>query len=208
MGTTQKSVGIGTALFGKVRRAVLALLFCHWERRFYLRQIVRAVGAGQGAVQRELARLTAVGLLVRTREGNQVYYQANQQSSIFAELKALMVKTTGVADVLREVMSELADRIDIAFLYGSLATGTDKATSDVDLMVIGDVTFAEVATAVHSTQETLGREVNPSVYPPDEFRKKVRAGHHFLKTVIQAPKVILIGDEHELARLGQKWLAD
>ena len=207
MSTSTQSAAVPSALFGKTRQAVLALLYSHEGESFYLRQIVRAVSLGQGTVQRELARLTEAGLLVRARRGNQVYYQANQQSPIFPELKSLIVKTAGVADVLRASLAKLSGRIQAAFLYGSLSMGTEKAASDIDLMVIGDVTFAEVAKAVAKAQEKLRREVNPSVYSAAEFRRKLLAGHHFLKTVFDGPKIVLVESEHGLKRLGSKRLA-
>jgi predicted nucleotidyltransferase len=207
MGTKGQPGTISSALFGKTRQAVLALLYSHDGESFYLRQIVREVCLGQGTVQRELAHLAETGLLTRARRGNQVYYQANRQSPIFPEMRSLIVKTAGVADVLLATLVELSSRIQVAFLYGSLAAGGDKATSDVDLMVIGDVTFAEVAKAVGMAQEKLRREVNPSVYSAGEFRKKLLAGHHFLKVVFNGPKIILIGSGRELKRLGSKRLA-
>ena len=208
MGTKALKPRVSSALFGKTRQAVLALLYGHDKESFYLRQIVRAVSLGQGAVQRELAHLTAAGLLTRTRRGNQVYYQANRNASIFPELKSLLVKTAGAADVLRATLAPYADRVQAAFLYGSVAKGTDTAASDVDLLVIGKVSFGEVAEAISTAQEKLQREVNPSVYSPEEFRKKLLAGHHFLKGVFQGPKIFLIGSERELKRLDSKRLAD
>lgn len=200
--------GTSSALFGKTRQAVLGLLYTHPQEAFYLRQIVRTVSLGSGTVQRELAHLTAAGLLTRTPRGNQVYYQANRRSPIFSEVKSLIVKTAGVADVLRTALGGLSNRIQVAFLYGSMAAGADKIASDVDLLVIGRVTFGEVAEAVGVVQEKLRREVNPSVYSAAEFHKKVLAGHHFLKAVLKGPKIFLIGGEIELKRLGSKRLAD
>lgn len=199
---------VSSVLFGKTRQAVLALLYGHDKESFYLRQIVRAVSQGQGAVQRELAHLTAAGLLIRTRQGNQVYYQANRNAAIFPELKSLLVKTAGAADVLRAALAGFSDRIQIALLYGSLASGKDRANSDIDLLVIGRISFGEIAGSVSGAQEKLRREVNPSVYSPEEFRKKLLAGHHFLKQVFQGTKIFLIGSERELKRLGAKRLAD
>ena len=208
MGTKITEPPISSALFGKTRQAVLGLLYGHDRESFYLRQIVRAVSLGQGAVQRELAHLTEAGLLVRTRKGNQVYYQANRSAPIFAELKSLLVKTVGVADVLRATLAIHADRIQLALLYGSVAAGTDQATSDIDLLVIGRVSFGEVAEAVSAAQEKLRREINPSVYSTEEFRKKLLAGHHFARQVVHSPKIFLMGSERELKRLGAKRLAE
>ena len=130
-------------------------------------------------VQRELENLVNTGLIVRHKQGNQVYYQANPKSPIFAELKSLMVKTTGVADVLREALKPFQGRIETAFIYGSFAKGTENAGIDVDVLVIGDLTFSEVVDAIMSAQESIGREINPSVYPVDEFITKVSAGKSF-----------------------------
>lgn len=193
---------IGTALFGKTQRALLRLFFVRPEQSFYLRQIVRTAAIGQGAAQRELARWVEAGLLVRTRRGNQVYYRANAASPVFAELKGLAVKTAGMADVLREALAGLAERIKVAFVHGSLARGGEKAGSDVDVVVVGAVTFSEIAAALRSAQEQLGREVNPTVYTVREFRKKLDAGHHFLTATVSAPKLFLIGGERELGQLG------
>ena len=201
-----RSDQLASALFGKTKRAVLALLLTHPQESFYLRQIVRSAGLGQGAVQRELQRLTEAGLLLRRRQGHQVFYQANQDSPIFKELKTLVVKTAGVGDVLRQALVGLKDRIKTAFLYGSFATGKDRPASDLDLAVIGDVTFGEVVSHSRAAQEMLGREINPTVYTPGEFQKKVKARHHFVSAIIQGPKIMLIGEERELTRLGKKRL--
>ena len=189
-------------MFGKTQRALLALFFMRPEQSFYLRQIVRTAGIGQGAAQRELARWVEAGLLVRTRRGNQINYQANTASPVFAELKGLTVKTAGVADVLRESLVELADRIEVAFIHGSVARGEEKADSDVDVVVVGAVTFGEIVAALHGTQEQVGREVNPTVYAAREFHEKLSARHHFLTSVLTGTKIFLIGGERELERLG------
>jgi len=207
MGSTKNiSDQLASALFGKTKRTVLALLLTNPQESFYLRQIVRSAGLGQGAVQRELQHLTEAGLLLRRRQGHQIFYQANQTSPIFKELKSLLVKTAGVGDILRQVLSGLKDRIEAAFLYGSFATGKDRPASDLDLAVIGSVTFGEVVSQLRPAQETLGREINPTVYTPDEFQKKLKAKHHFVSAIIQEPKIMLIGEERELTRLGKKRL--
>jgi len=205
MGTA--SDNLSSALFGKVRSSVLALLFCHCEKSFYFREIERSVGMGRGAVQRELENLVNAGLIVRTKQGNQVYYQANAKSAIFPELKSMMIKTAGVADVLRETLTPFAQRITTAFIYGSLAKGTATADSDVDVLVIGDLAFSEVVDLLGSAQESIGREVNPSVYPVDEFVTKISQGQHFVTSLIDEPKIFLFGDEDVFGRLVEKRLA-
>lgn len=157
---------------------------------------------GQGAVQRELAQLVRAGLVTRTRKGNQVYYQANRKSPVFAEVRSLMVKTVGIADVLRAGLAAVADGIRVAFIYGSVARGDETSESDVDVMVVGDVTFGEVVSALLPAQEALGREVNPSVYPVGEFTVRVASGDHFLRSVLADRKAFLVGGECELRELG------
>lgn len=208
MGSNSKNRGIASALFGKTRRAVLALIYGNTEKAFYLREIARAAGSGLGAVQREVRRLSDAGILSRTARGREVYYQADPDCPIFAELKSLVIKTAGVADVLRGALSPLSDRISVAFIYGSFARGEQRPGSDVDVLLAGDATFAEVVSALGGAQETLGREINPSVYPPAEFRTKLAAGHHFLRSVMKGSRLFLIGTERELARLAEKRVAD
>lgn len=183
------------------------MLYGHTDQSFYLREIARAAGAGLGAVQRELKHLSDSGILRRTVRGNQVHYQANSECPIFEELKNLVIKTAGMGDVLRAALAPLADRIEIALVYGSFARGEEQRGSDVDLLIVGDVTFSEVTSALGEAQDTLGREINPTVYPPREFQSKLREGHHFLTSVSKEPRILLIGGEHEFERLAQKRLA-
>jgi len=188
-------------LFGKVRRAILGLLFSHTRETFYLRQIVRASGYGLGPVQRELKLLADAGIIRRAVRGRQVYFQANPECPIFPELKSLMIKTTGIGDILRVALAPIAGQIKIAFIYGSLARGEEGPRSDIDLLVVGDSEYSDVVVKLQTAQQTLAREINPTVYPLSEFKAKVRANHHFLTSVLKSPKIYLIGDENELGRL-------
>jgi len=174
MGTSTDNP-IGSALFSKNRRAVLALLYGHPDETFYLRQIVRLSGGGLGAVQRELRQLAAAGILRRTTRDTLVYFQANKDCPVFEELKSMVVKTVGVADVLQVALARLAERITAAFIFGSIARAGQTRDSDVDLVVIGEVAFADVVAALTEAQETLGREINPVVYSCSEFRSKILA---------------------------------
>ena len=200
---TQPSDRIGEVLFGRTRRAVLALLYGHADEEFYLRQIIRAAGVGQGSMQRELKMLVGSGLVLRRALGRQVYFKANPDSPVYAELRSLLLKTAGVADVLREALAPLAARIEVAFVYGSVARGDERRASDVDVMVIGDASFADVSQALGPAQQRLGREVNPTVYSPAEYRKKLAAGHHFVRSVTEREKLLLFGNEHDVRRLGK-----
>lgn len=201
MGTTIEHSKLSKTLFGKTRRAVLSILYSHTDESFYLRQLVRIAGIGIGAMQRELKQLTDSGIIRRLRIGRQIFFQANTDCPVFKELRDLVIKTIGVGDVLRSALVPLAERIQFAFIYGSLARGEETRGSDLDVMVVGDVTFAEVVSAISPLQETLSREINPSVYPLHEFRAKVSEGQHFISTVLSAPKIFVIGDNNELERL-------
>lgn len=194
-------------LFGKARRAVLSLLYGHPDESFYLRQIVRATGAGLGPVQRELKQLAGVGIIRRSVQGRQVYFQANPDSPVFKELRGLITKTAGVAGALQSALAPLRARIAIAIVYGSVARGEEVRRSDVDLLIIGEVAFSEAVKALHGAQETLGREVNPTVYPVAEFRSRVAGKHHFIQDILSGEKIFVIGNEHELKRLVGERLA-
>lgn len=189
---------VSSALFGKARRAVLGLLLGHPDETFYLRQIVRLLHVGQGAVQRELGRLVEAGIVWRSRRGNQVCFQANPRCPIFGELRGIVLKTVGLGDVLRSALAPLAGRIQFAFVYGSIARGEPTAASDIDLCIVGDVSFGEIVAALAPAQEALGWEVNPTVYPPAEYAAKLAERHPFVSNIVRGPRIILIGDEAEV----------
>lgn len=195
--------GVAEALFGKTRRRVLALLFGRPDEDFYLRQVARESGASLGGVQHELARLTAAGLVIRTPRGKQVYFRANQESPVFGEIRGLMEKTSGLVDVVRVALADLAEsgRIPFAFIYGSVATGTHGFGSDVDLMIVGDVKLREVVPALRAAQDRLEREINPTIYGIDEIQERLKAREHFVSQTLERPKIMLIGNEDELTDL-------
>jgi predicted nucleotidyltransferase len=189
------------ALFGKVRQQVLGLLFANPDRDYYQQEIARFAGAHLSAVQRELQRLEAAGLITTHRRGRQVYYQANRRAPLFPELRGLALKTTGLADVLRAALAPLADQIQVAFLFGSVASGEERPDSDVDLMVIGQTGLYDLTPTVKETENQLSREINPVTMPPEEWAERLADGDHFLTSVEENPKVFLIGDENELVRI-------
>ena len=203
MSTIINADNIANSLFGKTRRAVLALLFSHVDERFYFRQIARILEIGLGALQRELANLSDAGIIRKEFVGRQVFYQANSECPIYMDLKNLVMKTIGVGDILKTALVPLEERINVAFLFGSIAKGTERSDSDIDIIVIGNVTFSEIISAFSPAQKTVRREINPLVYPPEEFRLKMAENHHFLKSVLKRSKYFLIGDERELERLAE-----
>ena len=154
-------------------------------------------------MRRELAGLTVCGVVTATREGNRTYYQASTDCPVSMELASIIRKTSGLADVLRAALGALVPRVHVAFIYGSHARQEVRSNSDVDLMVIGEARFGEVVTALSKSQDVLSREVNPTVYSVQELRDKVSAGHHFLRTVLEEPKIFLFGDADELGRLAK-----
>ena len=177
---------------------MLGWLLGHADEAYYLRELVRQTGGAVGAVQRELEQLTAAGLVCREVRGKQVYFQANQKAAIFPELQGLFAKTAGLVDILREALTPLADRIQAAFVFGSAARGELHASSDIDLLVVGEASFGDVITAIQGAEKRLGRDVNPTVYSADEFRAKIGAKQHFLMTVLEEPKMFVIGSDDEL----------
>jgi predicted nucleotidyltransferase len=180
------------------------LLLGRPQESFYLREIVRLTEGGVGAVQRELALLTNAGLIRRAVRGRQVYFTANSDAPVYPELRGLLEKTAGLADVLRGALRPLArnGRIATAFLYGSVASGTHRSRSDVDLMIVGTVSQSTLAPLLRKVEDRLGREVNATVYEPTEFRAKLSRGAHFIRRVVEGPKIMLIGEADELAGLG------
>lgn len=185
-------------LFGETRTAVLGALLLHPDDRLHVRELARLTGISPGTLHRELTALASLDVLTRSAEGRQVYYAANRANPVFEELSGLLRKTAGLVDVLSEALMPYRDHIDAAFVYGSLAAGTEAARSDVDLMIIGSLGFADAVRALASTQEILRREVNPTVMKPAEFRRKRKERTGFVSTVWKAPKLWVIGDAGEL----------
>lgn len=190
-------------LFGVYRRRVLSLLLLRPDESFYVREIGRITGVPAGSLHRELKALTQVGLLVRSPSGNQVRYQADLDCAIFQELAGIFRKTAGLADVLRELLAPLADEIVVALVFGSFARGAQKGMSDIDLLVVGSVSFEDVVGVCHLARARLGREVNPVVMSEVAFRSKRRAGDRFIGRVLKEPKILVMGDADELGKSAQ-----
>lgn len=191
-------------LFSKTRQVVLALLYGRADSAFYTKQILDAVQTGRGTVQRELKNLTDSGIITREVQGRQVYYRANEKCPIFNELKSIVRKTFGVADVIKESLATVAGKIKVAFIFGSVARNADDRKSDIDVMIVGIISFGDIVGLLSPVEGKIGREVNPVVYPIAEFKKKVKEDHYFVKNVLEGEKIFLIGDEVELNRLAEK----
>ena len=195
------NASLGEVLFTKTQRRVLGLLFGNPERTYYTNEIVRFADAGIGTVQRELQRLESAGLITARKIGNQKHYQANRAAAIFEELRGIVIKTVGLADVLRQAILPLQEQVALAFIFGSVAQGKERITSDIDVMVIGDASFEDVVQAFYSTQETVSREVNPVVMTVSEFSNKFLQGDRFVSRIVKEPKIFLKGGNDDLGIL-------
>ncbi len=198
METTRQGDGAAQRLFGRTRTAILGLLYAHPDREFYQQEITQAAGVNQSAVQRELQNLEDAGLVTRRQDGRRVYYGANEASPLFPDLESIVRKTVGLADVIRAALEPLGDRIEVAFVFGSLAAGDATEESDVDLMVIGQVGLRDVAPLVSKIGSALGREVNPVTISPQEWAERLAQSDHFIGNVARGPKLFIVGDASEL----------
>jgi len=201
MGTFQVADPVADALFPKVRKAVLGLFYSNPDQRFYLREVVSLIGLGQGQIQRELARLAEAEIIERTSEGRHIYFRANPQCPVYEELRGLVTKTIGAVAVLREALAGFGERVATAFVFGSVARGEERHASDLDLIVIGDIGFAEVVDAIRDAEKRLRREVSVTVYSTEEFRTKLAEREHFVHSVYGSARMFVVGDSHEFAEL-------
>jgi|SRR5690242_3548171 len=184
---------LADALFTTTQQRVLGALYGQPQRSFTVSELISSTGSGSGAVQRELAKLVASGLLTIQPVGNQKRYQANPAAPIHDELVGILQKTVGLAGPLRDALQPLSKKIVLAFVFGSVAKRSDTARSDIDLMVVGSVTFSEVIEAVHPLRERLGREVNPIVMQHREFRSRAK-DPGFIARVLDGPRIMLFGE--------------
>ena len=215
-GRTTKDVGarllsgpagssIASIFAGKAVLALLRLFSLYPARDFYQRELCEAAGERLFLIQRALAKLLQAGLITQTSRGNRVYYRANQSHPAFEDLKTVIVKTVGLGDALRTQLASVANRIPVAFVYGSVARGEESATSDVDIMLIGDLTGKELSSIITPIKKLVNREINPTLYTPVQFRKRANQRHPFVISILKEPKLFLIGDDRALkAILGRR----
>lgn len=189
---------LGTLLFGGARGRILTLLLLRPDESFHLREIGRLAAISPGTLHRELGKLEAAGLLSKASAGNQVRYQADRRCPVFSELAALIKKTVGLVDVLHDALKELADSIEVAAIFGSVARGEERRESDIDLLVVGDIDFTELVVALHGAQETLGREVNPVVHTRPGFDEAIASKDRFLRSILEDPLIFVIGKANDL----------
>jgi predicted nucleotidyltransferase len=194
---------LAVQLLGASRAAILGALLVRPELQLHVRELARLTGISPGTLHRELRVLAELGVLTRREAGRQVFYSADRSCPVFEELAGLLRKTVGLADIVRAALAPLAGRIRLAFVYGSMAAGTAAPHSDVDVMVLGSVPFADVVKALHAAQATLGREINPTVMTTAEFLRKRRARDGFAVSVAKSRKIWLIGENNDLAELGK-----
>ncbi len=191
--------GLADALFSQVQQRVLALLLGHPERSFHVSEIIRLVESGSGSVQRELEKLTKAGIISVTASANRKLYQANRASAVFAELHSIVLKTMGLTEPLRKALTPFEKHIRWAFVYGSIAKGTDTSRSDIDLMIVGSkLSYSAVYAALQGAEARLLRQINPNIMTMGEWRKKRASPTSFLTKLLAQPKLFLIGSEDDI----------
>lgn len=186
------------AIFPSVRAGVLSTALLEPRRWWFLSELAQRLGAGPSSLQREVESLVGAGVLLRREDGRRVYFRANAASPIFKDLRGLVEKTSGIVPSLAGALSFFADRIELAFVYGSLARGEARASSDVDIMIVGSVKQIDLIPILRKLEDRFGREVNATLYSPKEFRSKLAAGDHFLRSVLKDKTILLKGSLDEL----------
>lgn len=184
-------------LSSKVRAEVFRLLFGLNDKALHLREIERRSGFAIGSIQTEMKKLYKLNLVLKNRDGNRLYYRANRQHPIYSELHSLVVKTVGLIEVFKDALAG-EPTIRSAFIFGSIAEGSEKAESDIDLMVIGEIGLRSVSRLLQGLAEDFGREINPYILSPNEFINRKSETEHFISKVLLSPKLFVIGDENDL----------
>ena len=197
--TTATDTTISSALFSKVQKRVLALIFGRPDRSFYMSEIVRAIQSGTGAVERELSRLERSGIVSVERVGNQKHYRANTKSPTYAEIHGLIQKTVGLKEPLKDALEPYNPRIRAAFVYGSIAKQSDTARSDIDLMVVGDdITYSDLYSGLEQAEKILSRPINPTILDIAEWRSRRAKKNAFIRKIWDQPKIFIFGSEADL----------
>jgi predicted nucleotidyltransferase/DNA-binding HxlR family transcriptional regulator len=187
-------------LSSRARAEIFRLLFSGTGEELHVREMERRSGLNDSTLRQELRKLVRLDLVQSRRDSNRVYYRAKTESPLYPEIRNLVLKTSGLSDVLKSALRD--KRIRVAFVFGSIAHGEEKAGSDVDLMVIGQLGLRDLSRLLSGIEEKIGREVNPHVLHEAEFRKRVRAKEHFVSRVMESPKIFIVGSRHELEAMG------
>lgn len=188
-------------LSSRGRAAIFRLLFGPLGSDLHVRELERQSGLADATVRQELKKLTRIGVVEARQDGNRTYYRANLQHPLYADIRSLVQKTSGLADVLREALGEAG--IKLAFVFGSVASAKEKAHSDVDLMVLGTITLRQLSKRLSGVTIKIGREVNPHILTIEEFSRRVKEHDHFITSVLATPRLFVKGSEDELTGLGK-----
>lgn len=189
------------ALLPGVRRDILGTLLLNPDRWWYMSDLAKHLDRAISSLQRELVALRDAGILESKREGNRVYYRADSNCPIYLELRSIITKTTGLIDQIFVVLTPFRNKIQLAFIYGSIARFDDESTSDVDLFIIGELGISDLYPSLTEVESQIGREITPIIYSVEEFREKLADGNHFLNAILEAERLIILGNTDELERL-------
>jgi predicted nucleotidyltransferase len=196
-----KTNRLAELLSSRARAEIFRLLFSGTGEELHVREIERRSGLNDSTLRQELRKLVRLDLVHSRRDSNRVYYRAKTENPLYHEIRNLVLKTSGLADVLKSALED--KRIRVAFVFGSIARGEEKAGSDVDLMVIGQLGFRNLSRLLSGIEEKIGREINPHVLREEEFQRRIRAKEHFISSVMEAPKFFIVGSQHELEAMGR-----
>lgn len=195
-------------LFKEYRRRALGLLLLRPDQAYHVREIARLTGTVPGTLHKELSKLAKAGVLTKRQQGNQVNYQANSECVIYEELASILRKTSGVADVLANSLAPIFDKIDIAVVFGSVASGKATQGSDIDLLLVGDLGFSEAVQPLYPAQDILGREINPKLYTAQEWAAAKKEGSAFVREMLTKPVIYVIGGKDDLGKFDRNELRE
>jgi len=196
-----KTNRLAELLSSRARAEIFRLLFGGRGEELHVREIERRSGLNNSTLRQELRKLVGLDLVQSRRDSNRVYYRAKAENPLYPEIRNLVLKTSGLSDVLKSALRD--KRIHVAFVFGSIASGEEKAGSDVDLMVIGQLGLRDLSRLLSGLEEKIGREVNPHVLREEEFRKRIRAKEHFVSRIMETPKIFIVGSRRELEAMGR-----
>lgn len=187
-------------LSSRARAEIFRLLFSGLEEELHVREIQRRSGLNDSTIRQELRKLAGLDLIRGRKDSNRIYYSAVKENPIYQDIQSLVIKTSGIVDILKASLQD--ERIKIAFLFGSIPKKEINAGSDADIMVIGEIGLRNLSSLLTGIPERISREVNPYVLNGVEFRKRLKNKEHFLSSVLRSPKIFVIGNEDDLNAMG------